>query len=93
MEVSSAVVANFVILSSLPVIVESAHPLVHLQVMQSGVGDQLLLDSGGVGLGVNSVLGKEGESFRAVVDAVLLRLGNFVHKVFDKADKRDEIAN
>lgn len=48
MEVSSTITSHLIVLGCLPVVIESAHPLVNLKVVKSGIGNKLLFDGGRV---------------------------------------------
>lgn len=71
MTIGGAVEASLVILGSLPFVVEGAEPLVDLQVVQSDVGDHLLLDDAGVGGVVDAVLLAQSLELGVAVEAGL----------------------
>ncbi len=91
MAVGGAVEAGLVVLGRLPLVVEGAEPLVHLQVVQGHVGDDLLLDDAGVGGVVDAVLGAEGLELGVSVQACLHGFWDLVSEVLDQVHERDEV--
>ena len=87
MSVGGGVEADLVALAGLPVVVETAEPSVDFQVVESDVGKDLLLDSGGVGPGLDSVLETQGFELFVAVEAVLDGLRNLIAEALDQVNE------
>ena len=70
MSVSCGVEASLVELSSFPIVVEVAEPFVHLEVVQSHIGDHLFLDGFAVSCWCNAVFQSQGGELGVSVQAV-----------------------
>jgi len=91
--VSSSVEASLVVLSGFPIVVEVSEPFVNFEVVESDVGDDLLLDGGGVSSGSDAVLEAEALELLVSVKAFLHRFGNLVSKSFDQINELNEVSD
>ena len=89
---NSSVKADLVELASFPLVVKLTQGFVNLQVVESHVSDDLLLDNAGVGLVVDAVLQAQRFEFCVSIEAVLHRLGELVSEVLDHLDDFGDVS-